>query len=68
MMRYIKPSYQMLDSMLEEIRIAARLRDFGYVDDHMDIIVQETFNSVQCQFNPQDPSKEDIIRIVKKLI
>ena len=63
-----KPSYQMLDSMLKEIRIAARLRDFGYVDDHMDIIVQETFNSVQCQFNPQEPSGEDIVRIVKKLI
>ena len=63
-----KPSYQMLDSMLAEIRISARLRDFGYVDDHMDIIVQETFNSVQCQFNPQEPSKEDIIRIVEKLI
>jgi alcohol dehydrogenase len=61
-------SYQMLNSMLEEIRIAARLRDFGYKDNHMEIIVQETFNSVQCQFNPQEPSKEDIVRIVKKLI
>jgi alcohol dehydrogenase len=60
--------YQMLDSMLEEIRISARLRDFGYVDKHMDIIVQETFNSVQCQFNPRKPSEEDIVRIVTKLI
>jgi alcohol dehydrogenase len=60
--------YQMLNSMLEEIRISARLRDFGYVDNHMEIIVQETFNSVQCQFNPQEPSEEDIVRIVKKLI
>jgi len=60
--------YQMLDSMLEEIRISARLRDFGYVDKHMEIIVQETFNSVQCQFNPREPSEEDIVRIVKKLI
>jgi alcohol dehydrogenase len=60
--------YQMLNSMFEEIRIAARLRDFGYKDDHMEIIVQETFNSVQCQFNPQEPSKEDIVRIVKQLI
>ena len=63
-----KASYQMLDSMLEEIRISARLRDFGYVDKHMDIIVQETFNSVQCQFNPRKPSEEDIVRIVTKLI
>ena len=60
--------YQKLNSMLEEIHISARLRDFGYKDDHMDIIVQETFNSVQCQFNPQEPSEEDIVRIVKKLI
>jgi alcohol dehydrogenase len=60
--------YQMLNSMLEEIRISARLRDFGYKDNHIDIIVQETFNSVQCQFNPRKPSEEDIIRIVKKII
>ncbi len=60
--------YQMLDSMLEEVRISARLRDFGYVDNHMQIIVQETFNSVQCQFNPRKPSEEDIVRIVKKMI
>jgi len=60
--------YQMLESMLEEIRISARLRDFGYLDNHMRIIVQETFNSVQCQFNPREPSEEDIVRIVKKMI
>ena len=60
--------YQMLDSMLEEVRISARLRDFGYMDNHMQIIVQETFNSVQCQFNPRKPSEEDIVRIVKKMI
>jgi alcohol dehydrogenase len=60
--------YQMLNRMLEEIRISARLKDFGYKDDHMDIIVQETFNSVQCQFNPRKPSEEDIVRIVTKLI
>ena len=60
--------YQMLESMLEEIRISARLRDFGYLDNHMQIIVQETFNSVQCQFNPREPSEEDIVRIVKKMI
>jgi alcohol dehydrogenase len=60
--------YQMLESMLEEVRISARLRDFGYMDNHMQIIVQETFNSVQCQFNPRKPSEEDIVRIVKKMI
>jgi alcohol dehydrogenase len=60
--------FQMFDSMLEEVRISARLRDFGYVDNHMQIIIQETFNSVQCQFNPRKPSEEDIVRIVKKMI
>lgn len=60
--------YQMLESMLEEIRISARLRDFGYLNNHVQIIVQETFNSVQCQFNPREPSEEDIVRIVKEMI
>jgi alcohol dehydrogenase class IV len=64
----IAASYQNLESLLKEIGIAARLRDFGFKDDHMSTIVQETFNSVQCQFNPRRPSEEDIVRIVKKMI
>jgi alcohol dehydrogenase class IV len=63
-----RASYQTLDDMLQELGISARLRDFGYRDDHLPIIVRETFNSVQCQFNPRKPSKEDIVRIVRKLI
>ncbi len=63
-----KAPYQMLHSMLDEIRIAARLRNFGYMDNHMQTIVRETLNSVQCQFNPRKPSEEDIIRIVEKMI
>ena len=64
----IGASYHKLQSLLEEIGIAARLKDFGYKDDHMPTIVQETFNSVQCQFNPLRPAEEDIVRIVKKMI
>ena len=63
-----KASYQTLDHMLQELGISARLRDFGYKDDHLPIIVRETFNSVQCQFNPRKPSEEDIVGIVRKLI
>jgi alcohol dehydrogenase class IV len=63
-----RASYQTLDNMLQEVGISARLRDFGYRDDHLPIIVRETFNSVQCQFNPRKPSEEDIVRIVSKLI
>lgn len=61
-------AYQMLCSFLEEIAINARLSDFGYREDQMQTIVQETFNSVQCQFNPRKVSEEDIIGIVKKMI
>jgi alcohol dehydrogenase class IV len=61
-------SYQRLNALLEEVGISARLSDFGYREDHMQTIVQETFNSVQCQFNPRKTSEEDIIGIVKKMI
>ena len=61
-------SYQRLNDLLTELRIMARLSDFGYREDHMQTIVQETFKSVQCQFNPRKPSEEDIIGIVKKMI
>jgi alcohol dehydrogenase len=61
-------SYQTLDDMLQEVGISARLTDFGYREDHLPIIVRETFKSVQCQFNPRKPSEEDIVRIVRKLI
>lgn len=61
-------SYQRLNALLDEVGVTARLRDFGYKDDHMQTIVQETFNSVQCQFNPQRPSKEDIMELVRRII
>ena len=61
-------SYQRLNALLDEVGISARLSDFGFREDHMQIIVQETFNSVQCQFNPRTTSEEDIIGIVKKMI
>ncbi|MFH1491207.1 MAG: iron-containing alcohol dehydrogenase [Pseudomonadota bacterium] len=62
------PCYQNLDNFLEKMGIAARLSDFGFQEDHMQTIVQETFNSVQCQFNPRPPSEEDIVDIVEKMI
>ena len=61
-------SYQRLNVLLDEVGISARLSDFGYSENHMQTIVQETFNSVQCQFNPRKTSEEDIIGIVKKMI
>ena len=61
-------SYQRLNALLDEVGISARLSDFGFREDHMQTIVQETFNSVQCQFNPRKTSEEDIIGIVKKMI
>ncbi len=64
----INERYQKLKDLFEEIGIAARLNAFGYRDDHMRIIIDETFNSVQCQFNPRQPSEEDIIGIVRRMI
>ncbi len=61
-------SYQRLNALLQEVGITARLRDFGFKDDHMQTIVQETFNSVQCQFNPRRPSEQDIRELVKRII
>jgi alcohol dehydrogenase len=61
-------SYQRLNELFIEVGVRARLTDFGYREDHMQTIVQETFNSVQCQFNPRKPSEDDIIGIVKKMI
>ena len=61
-------SYQRLNALLDEVGISARLSDFGFREDHMQTIVQETFNSVQCQFNPRKTSEADIIGIVKKMI
>ena len=60
--------YQGLDHLLEGVGIPAKLSDFGYREDHMETIIQETINGVQCQFNPQTPSKEDIVNIVKQLL
>jgi alcohol dehydrogenase len=60
--------YKKLEDFLGEMDITAKLRDFYYRDEHMQTIVQETFNSVQSQFNPRTPSEEDLIRIVKQII
>jgi alcohol dehydrogenase class IV len=60
--------YQRLENFLGELRITAKLSDFGYGHDHMPIIVQQTLNSVQSRFNPRKPSQEDIVRIVKRIV
>ena len=60
--------YQKLRSLLGEIGISARLSDFGFSPDHMQILVHETLNSVQCQFNPRSPTEEDIAGIVNGII
>ncbi len=60
--------YQGLENLLNGVGIAAKLSDFGYRDDHLGTIIQETLNSVQCQFNPQTPSEQDIAAIVRQLL
>jgi alcohol dehydrogenase class IV len=61
-------SYQRLNELLDEVGIRARLSDFGYSEDHMQTIVHETLNSVQCQFNPRKPSEEDIQDLIRRII
>ena len=60
--------HEKIESFLGEINITARLSDFGYQGEHMETIVKETMNSVQCQFNPRKPSEEDIAAIVRRMI
>lgn len=60
--------YEKIENFLEEIDINVKLSDFGYQDDHMETIVNETMKSVQIGFNPRKPNEEDIAAIVRKMI
>lgn len=60
--------YEGLRDFLEQLRVSARLSALGYKADHMGTIVQETLKSVQCRFNPREPSEEDVARLVKRII
>jgi alcohol dehydrogenase class IV len=60
--------YEKIESFLGEIDISAKLGDFGYKDEHMETIVNETMNAVQRQFNPRKSSEEDIAAIVRSMI
>jgi len=60
--------YEKLEGLLSDIGVAAKLEDMGYQDDHMETIVTGTLNSVQTQFNPGNPTADDIEKIVKRII
>jgi len=60
--------YSQLADFLGKIGVGGRLKDYGYNDSHMQTIIQETVNSVQCRFNPRKPEATDIEAIVRRLI
>ncbi|MCZ7665581.1 MAG: iron-containing alcohol dehydrogenase [Thermoleophilia bacterium] len=60
--------YREIEGLLAALGMTGRLRDFGYRDEHMDIIVRETLNSVQYRFNPRAASEEDLVRLVERLV
>lgn len=64
----LKEAHRRLQELLDGVGVTARLRDFGFREEHMQTIVKETLNSVQCQFNPREPSGEEIAGIVKALV
>ncbi len=60
--------YQQLAGLLQEVGVRTGLSVYGYQDDHLETIVQETLASIQCQFNPRKPNGEDIARIVHAMV
>ena len=57
-----------LEALLAQIGIAARLRDMGFQEDHVPIIVNETMSSAQRPTNPRDPTPEDVADIVHRMV
>jgi alcohol dehydrogenase class IV len=60
--------YSDLIKLLDDINLAAGLNDFGYKEEHMDTIINETLASAQAPTNPRLPSRNDIADIVEKII
>lgn len=63
-----RPPYERLAGFVADVGLGARLRDFGYREEHMEIIVRETRDSAQYRFNPRNTSEDDLIRLVQQLI
>ncbi len=57
-----------INFLLTEIGLFAKLRDFDYRPEHMQIIVNATLGSAQCPTNPREPLKQDIAEIINKMI
>jgi alcohol dehydrogenase len=64
----IKDSYNDINKLLDSIGLSAKLKDFGYKENHLDTIIKETLRSAQCPTNPMIPTKNDIAEIVKKIV
>lgn len=60
--------YECLAALVADVGLSARLGDFGYREEHLEIIVRETRNSAQFRFNPREPSEQDLVRLVERLV
>ncbi|MHB0979247.1 MAG: hypothetical protein ACYC5Q_04055 [Thermoleophilia bacterium] len=60
--------FKRLAGFVADVGLTTRLRDCGYQDEHLEIIVRETRNSAQFRFNPRESSEEDLARLVERLV
>jgi len=60
--------YERLERFVRELGLNASLGALGYLEEHLEVIVRETRNSVQFRFNPREASDEDLARLVDRLI
>lgn len=63
-----KDRYNDINRLVNDIGLSASLTDYGYKEDHLKTIINETLGSAQAPTNPRMPSRSDITDIVKKII
>lgn len=67
-MGFQEDGFAQLEALLTRIGVSARLRDFGFDESHLPIIVKETLDSAQRPTNPREPTPEDIAELVHKMV
>jgi alcohol dehydrogenase len=60
--------WECLTAFVADVGLSTRLRDVGYREEHLEIIVRETRNSVQFRFNPREASEDVLVRLVERLV
>lgn len=60
--------YEGLRRFFSDLGIDSRLRDYHYRATDRDLIIRETLASVQCRYNPTQPTPTDIAEILDRLM